>query len=209
MAVRLRDGAFFSVQVLQSLTEIADDPEPQVIAVDVPIGLQDSGCRPADAAARQLIGDRRSSVFNTPPVFALDSQWEDYRATNAESKRRYGLGISAQGFALLKNIREADDVAQKDQRFYEVHPEVTFCVMNSRTPLKFTKKSWNGQTERIDLLKKWGITIPAWLPEPGAGNIPTDDLLDAAAAAWSADRIARSEAEAVPDSQQRTGRIWF
>ena len=148
-------------------------------------------------------------MFNSPPAFALDPRWADYGATNAESRRRYGSGISAQGFALLKNIREADAVAQKDQRFHEVHPEVTFCAMNGGTPLKFTKKSWNGQEERIALLAKWGITIPSRLPEQGAGNIPADDLLDAAAAAWTADRIARSEADAVPDSQQRTGRIWF
>lgn len=48
-----------------------------------------------------------------------------------------------QGFALLKNIREADDIAQKDHRFYEVHPEVSFRAMNGGAPLKFTKKSWN------------------------------------------------------------------
>jgi len=209
VAVRLRDGAFLSVQVHQSLAEIAKDPEPQVIAVDVPIGLEDRGFRAADAAARQLIGPRSSSVFNSPPAFALDPRWENYGTTNAESKRRYGSGISAQGFALLKNIREADAVARKDPRFHEVHPEVTFCAMNEGRHLKFTKKSWNGQAERIGLLGKWGITIPSWLPERGAGNISPDDLLDAAAAAWSADRIARSEAAAVPDSLQRTGRIWF
>lgn len=209
VAVRLRDGDFFSVQVHQSLAEIAKDPEPQVIAVDVPIGLEDRGSRAADAAARQLIGLRSSSVFNSPPAFALDPRWADYGATNAESKRRYGSGISAQGFALLKNIREADDIAQKDQRFYEVHPEVSFRAMNGGTPLKFTKKSWNGQAERIALLGKWGITIPSRLPGTGVGNIPADDLLDAAAAAWTADRIARSEANAVPDARQRTGRIWF
>ena len=209
VAIQLQDGAFFSVQVHHSLDEIAKDREPQVIAVDVPIGLEDRGFRAADAAARQLIGPRRSSVFNSPPAFALDPRWADYGATNAESKRRYGSGISAQGFALLKNIREADDIAQKDQRFYEVHPEVSFRAMNGETPLKFTKKSWNGQAERIALLGKWGITIPSCLPGTGVGNIPADDLLDAAAAAWTADRIARSEADAVPDSLQRTGRIWF
>ncbi len=204
-----RDGAFFSLGVHQSLAEIADDPEPQVIAVDVPIGLEDAGSRAADAAARQLIGSRSSSVFNSPPAFALDPLWEDYGATNAESKRRYGCGISAQGFALLKNIREADAVARKDQRVHEVHPEVSFRAMNGESPLKFTKKSWNGQAERIALLGKWGIAIPHWLSGGEVGNIPADDLLDAAAAAWTADRIARTEADAVPDSQQRTGRIWF
>lgn len=209
VAVRLQDGALFSVQVHRSLAEIAEDPEPQVIAVDVPIGLEERGFRAADAAARRLIGLRSSSVFNSPPAFALDPRWETYGATNAESKRRYGSGISAQGFALLKNIREADTVARKDQRFHEVHPEVSFRAMNGGTPLKFAKKSWNGQAERIALLGKWGIAIPTWLSGHEVGNIPADDLLDAAAAAWTADRIARSEADAVPDSQQRTGRIWF
>jgi predicted RNase H-like nuclease len=43
--------------------------------------------------------------------------------------------------------------------------------------------------------------------------VPLDDVLDAAAAAWSADRLARGEAEPLPDPPAmvdgREVAIWF
>jgi len=203
------EGVFASVQVFESLAAIASDPSFGVIAIDVPIGLPESGGREADMNARKMIGSRSSSVFNPPPAFVLNPKWCSYREANDESKIRSGIGISAQGFALMKNIREADGLAREDKRFHEVHPEVAFCVMNKGRPLKFPKKSWNGQAERITLLKKHGICMPTKLSDPALGIIPPDDLLDAAACAWSADRIARGKADAVPDTHQRLERIWF
>lgn len=209
VGVELLQGEYSSVQVFESLAEIAENPKRAVIAVDVPIGLPESGTREADAMARKRIGRRSSSVFNPPPAFVLDAKWKNYREANDESKKRSGVGISAQGFALMKNIREADALAREDQRFHEVHPEVTFCAMNGGKPPGFSKKSWNGQAERIALLRKHGIEIPTELSNPAVGVIPPDDLLDAAAAAWSANRIAQGKADAVPDINQRLERIWF
>jgi predicted RNase H-like nuclease len=45
-----------------------------------------------------------------------------------------------------------------------------------------------------------------------AGTVPPDDILDAAAVAWSADRIARGQASSLPDPPQVAAvpiAIWF
>ena len=46
----------------------------EVVAVDMPIGLPDSGSRRADVEARKFIGPRRSSVFPTSVRGALDGE---------------------------------------------------------------------------------------------------------------------------------------
>jgi predicted RNase H-like nuclease len=78
--------------------------------------------------------------------------------------------------------------------------------------LGFGKKSWNGLWERRQLLRGVGIVLPelpAWVGKGGA-----DDVLDAAAAAWTADRVAQGLAEALPAGGEggRGGRavaIWY
>jgi hypothetical protein len=71
----------------------------------------------------------------------------------------------------------------------------------------FGKRSWNGQQERLALLRATGIELPARLE---AGLAPADDVIDAAAAAWSAHRIARGEAQPLPAGHvSRVGAIWY
>ena len=107
----------------------SDDPAVEELPV----------CRRPNGAKIVLIVDPNPGE----PFSAAGSEVAHLEDSGWRRTRGYGSGISAQGFALLKNIREADDIVQKDQRFYEVHPDVTFCVMNGGAPLKFTKKSWN------------------------------------------------------------------
>lgn len=211
IAVSLEDGAFNDFHIFENLDEVALlGPKIPAIAIDVPISLPEKPPRPADKEAAKFIGPRRSSVFASPPVFCLDEKWTDYGETNAECRSRFDSGISAQGFALMKNIRDAAKAAAQNPRIFEVHPEVCFCEMNQGTPLQFTKKSWNGQRERIDLLEKSGIVLPKVLP-PEIGKIPVDDILDAAAAAWSAQRIAEGNARSFPENNadENGGKIWF
>lgn len=206
VAVTLQNGKWKKVEVFPSLMELRAASDAQIIAVDVPIGLVERPPRIADMEARSLLGPRRSSVFDAPPAFCLDEKWDNYRDANAESKRVTGRGISAQSFALIKNIREAHIVAEADPRIYEVHPELCFLEIAGQ-PLDFIKKSWNGQLLRRRLLSGEGIEIPDQLPDECAG-VPADDLLDAAAAAWSAHRIATNQANAIPDAGKRRERIW-
>src|SRR5690242_19943512 len=56
-----------------------------VVAVDMPIGLPDTGRRAADVLARQALGPRWASVFITPVRTALD--YDDYKIASAENVR--------------------------------------------------------------------------------------------------------------------------
>jgi predicted RNase H-like nuclease len=114
-------------------------------------------------------------------------------------------GISAQAFALKKQILAVQPLAERDERIWEVHPEVSFAEANEG-PLEWSKTSWNGAKLRLAILQAHGITIPDDLDESGAAAIP--DVLDAAIAAWSADRIARNVGVSLPEASPRLGAIW-
>ncbi len=68
-------------------------------------------------------------------------------------------------------------------------------------PLPERKKTWAGQARRRRLLAAAGITLPDDLGPSGV--VPPDDLLDAAAAAQTAARFARGEAEPLPVDPDR------
>ena len=79
-------------------------------------------------------------------------------------------------------------------------------------PLLYSKHSWNDQAERRRLIAGVGIVLPDHLPD--AGKVPPDDLLDAAAAEWTAWRVAAGKAEVLPSSAagyntSRRGVNWF
>jgi predicted RNase H-like nuclease len=76
-----------------------------------------------------------------------------------------------------------------------VHPEVSFAAMNDK-PLEHRKISWTGHITRRVPLAEHGVHLPDQLGN--AGNARLDDLLDAAAAAWSAHRIATGHAIRLP-----------
>jgi predicted RNase H-like nuclease len=140
-------------------------------------------------------------VFNVPPRAVLEAA--PYAAANQLSKEQYGRGISRQSYALRGKILEVDSIARRDERLFEVHPEVTFAAMAGRT-LHY-KKTWVGTSERRRLIRLAGIEIPDDLG--GAGVVPVDDILDAAAVAWTADRIAQGVAEAIPAEPEYDGKL--
>jgi len=212
IAIVLDEGRFARAEFASTFAELLSYlADAQVIAVDIPIGLPDgSERRAADVKARRLLGPRGSSVFATPPRVVLEAP--SYAKANALSKERFGRGISTQSYALRKKIFEVDACAANDDRIFEVHPEVCFTEMNGE-PLTHSKKSWHGQATRLRLLANAGITIPDDLGDEG--KIPPDDIIDAAAAAWSASRIAADTGEKVgkpvPDLRpnRNAGFIWF
>ncbi len=213
VAVELQHGKFQRIYIAEKLEEITQREEYEVIGIDVPIGLVDEPPRAADTAAREILKSRRSSVFDAPPGFCLSQSVSSYSEANRIAKQQLGRGISAQSFALMANIREADAVARKDARVYEVHPELSFTALNANVPMPFAKKTWNGLIDRMKLLASYGIHLPdpidANAPKNSAGRAGADDVLDAAAVAWSAHRIANNTANALPDPTERLYRIWF
>lgn len=80
----------------------------------------------------------------------------------------------------------------------------------SDQPLQY-KETWAGTNERRQLLRAAGIDMPDDLGPVGV--VPIDDILDAAAVAWSADRIAQGKAETIPTEPELDGNlrmaIWF
>ena len=209
VAIALGSGAFRGAAASHSLLALVKEfPSAMAIGVDIPLGLLPDRVRQCDRAAYQLLGPRRNSVFMTPPEpVVMAATFQDALQL---SRRLTGIGLSRQAFALAARILEADAVRSEDDRIFEVHPEVSFWAMNNRH-LAHPKTSWSGFCARLELLRSQGIEIPA---EPGqAGLVPPVDVLDAAAAAWSANRRALGKARSVappeegPDGHQIS--IWY
>lgn len=186
------DGRFQRAVVVPTIGALVGTQ--QVVAIDIPIGLPDSGRRATDAEARRRIGRLASSVFTSPTRAAIecDSYADAARAQLAAG----GPGLSKQTWALRTKLLDVDRwVRSAAMRVVEVHPEVTFAMLNGR-PLTFSKRTWNGQAHRRALLAGAGIELPHELGDAGAAG--ADDVLDAAAAAWTALRVACGQAESLP-----------
>ena len=171
-----------------------------VMAIDIPIGLPDKTGRQADVEARAIVGKRRSSVFATPVRAAVSAA--NYDAASAANFDATGKRISKQAYALRTKVLEVDAfVTQTSTRVVEVHPEVCFAEMND-APLPWAKKNWSGIELRRRLLAQQGLNLPADLGELGEVTA-ADDVLDAAAAAWTAMRVALGTAYSLPDPPEK------
>jgi len=182
-----------------------------VIGVDMPIGYATGTQRRAcDVAARAFVVGRRSSVFFVPPEAVLAAS--TYDEANRRARALGVPGISRQLWALRSKIREVADVVAAlgdvgRPRIHEVFPEASFCAM-AGAPLSASKRTWAGHEQRRALLAEQGIHVEAGtvtLPGPAP-----DDVLDAAACAWSATRIARGEAVSLPGgAADDEPRVWY
>jgi predicted RNase H-like nuclease len=172
------------------------DPDgPAVIGIDMPLGLLAAGWREADRAARRLLGLRRSSVFAIPPrdVWAQAS----YQAANVRCRELTGQGFSVQAWGLRAKLLEANTYRDGGQDpMYEVHPELAFGAL-AGAPLADSKHTAAGRDFRHRVLAEAGIEIPGPAPAAILG-----DILDAAAVAWSARRIAAGQAATIPAEPQ-------
>ncbi len=184
-----------------------------VMAIDIPIGLSETDTRPCDLEARIAVGARRSSVFLTPIRAAIEAP--SYTEANAVSRELGHGGVSRQAYGMQQKILEVDAWwPTAPFEVCEVHPELSFKEMAGE-PLDASKHTWSGIRRRHRLLERAGIVLRD-LVDPGdqAGDhAAVDDVLDAAAAAWSARRIADGTAFSVPSSPppDATGRpiaIW-
>jgi predicted RNase H-like nuclease len=200
-AVLLVDGYFAEADFQPSVSAlISQFPGVDVIAIDIPIRLPVGKSRPADAAARKFVGPARAaSVFPTPPAEVLAAP--TYAEAVEIARRLVGTGISQQTWALRGRIFEVADIAASDHRIVEVHPEVSFRALKGE-PLRYPKKdSWSGGAERRALLGGAGIFISDELP--GGERAAPDDVVDAAAAAWSAMRVAEGKSSTLPEEPSR------
>lgn len=207
VAVLLRAGRFDRAWTAPDLASLLAGVGPgATVGIDIPIGGVDRGWRTADLAAKAALGPRHSTIFAVPPR----PVWTEptHAAASARCRELTGAGLSVQAYRLLPKMIEADRFTAL--ALHEVHPELVFQRLHGAT-LPYGKKSWNGQTRRRALLAGAGVVVPDDVGPAGA--VPADDLLDAAAVAWCARRIARSEAVPLPDAPvyDATGRrmaIW-
>lgn len=202
VAVDTAGRGFFGTDI-SAVVERAEAVGPvAVVAIDIPIGLPTNGPRETDRLVRRLVGRRASSVFATPVRPALAAP------THAEATRLAveltGKGISQQSYALGKKILEVDSwVRTATMTVIEVHPEVSFATIAGHA-LAHRKSSWAGSEERRALLASVGIAVPADIGLAGE-MAASDDVLDAAAACWSAHRYAMGTALSYPAVPEEFG----
>jgi predicted RNase H-like nuclease len=193
-----RAPAGASVAVAATLDEL---PFAAVTGIDMPLGLLNAGWREADILARRALGRRGVTVFAIPPRPVWECQ--TYAEANRLCRDLAGKGLAAQAWGLRRKIIEADACRRRAPsslppvRLYEVHPELSFAAL-AGAPLGDSKHTRAGLAIRRELLARAGISLPPKVA--GAGE---NDLLDAAAVAWSARRIAAGQAAVLTSPAQR------
>jgi predicted RNase H-like nuclease len=175
----------------------------QAIAIDIPIGLPESGARVCDQEARRLLGrPRSSSVFPAPirPALYAQSRVEADRITRGVD----GRGVGAQAWNIYSRIRAIDDLLQKSQRLrdrvYESHLEVCFRALNGGQPMTCSKHTPEGLEERLRLIHRHfgaGSFHRVRRSHPKT-RVSDDDILDAFVVCWTARRIILGEATMLP-----------
>ena len=174
-----------------------------VIAIDIPIGLGDSGPRDCDREARRRLGrPRSSSVFPAPCRAALRAR--DYRVACELSRRTLGVALSRQAFAILSKIREVDArMTPARQAFVrEVHPELVFAVLAGRgRGLVEPKRTAAGERVRRRLLRGVAPDFDPAAVRAGLGRaaVAGDDVIDAVACLVAARRIALDAMLVLPE----------
>ncbi|MFG1293333.1 DUF429 domain-containing protein [Xanthobacter versatilis] len=216
------DGAgtlhLIRVTTIAPLFEVPDAPD--IAAIDMPIGLPErvgAGGRAPERLVRPLLGMRQSSVFSVPARAAVmagvgpGDETTRYRAACAAALASSDppRAVAKQCFHLFPKIAEVDHLQRSRPelrtRLVECHPEVAFWAMNGQAALAEPKKVKNrpyppGLDLRLTLLAASGVPVDLLDAQNaralGAG---LDDLIDAAACAVTAKRVAEGKALRFPD----------
>ena len=198
-----------SIDALAALDDVV------AVGIDMPIGLPDAehgiepGVRGCDREARRLLGFPRStSVFSAPVRDLLEIDSGDIVRDHVEASRRShavsGRKVTRQTMNILPRIREVDGLLQQRldlrDRIFEVHPELAFRQINGAS-LDAGKRSREGRAIRIGhLAELHGEQTLTQLQSRIKGTpARTEDLLDALACLWSAERIAMGAHMTIPE----------
>lgn len=173
-----------------------------LVGIDMPIGLSDREARDCDRSARSRLGPRGASVFPAPlrPALLAASHSE----ASVMSRQAGGQGVSAQAFNLFPKVRELDNLLRSRPewrgRVIEVHPELSFLVLNGDVPLPASKHRIDGIYRRRALITEvFGMTaIESAVAQLAGTRVKEDDMLDAFAALWSARRWIGGLGESLP-----------
>jgi predicted RNase H-like nuclease len=182
-------------RIVAKLDNLVADTTIDVIAVDMPIGLPASWGRACDVAARAYLGARRASIFPAPPRAVLHAP--TYDVANGRCRELCGRGLTRQTFHLLAKIAALDALVTPahDDRVVEAHPECAFRALTGRELAP--KRTTAGRDERITALEAVFGPIEIAM----AGCRP-DDVLDAYALLWVAERFAAGTARVFGDGER-------
>ena len=213
-----------------------------MIAVDMPIGLPDEGARDCDRLARQRLGPRRASVF--PAAIRPCLTAKTHAEASATRRLLETRGMSIQAWNIVPKIREVDRALSPmmqdrvfeahpelafaamnrevdralspmmQDRVFEAHPELAFAAMNRGNPCPCSKKTLAGKEARQAMLAANLPLASTLLKGRRPPGVAADDLLDAMAVLWTADRRVAGTAERLPTDPARDRRglrmeIWY
>jgi predicted RNase H-like nuclease len=198
-----------SWRVVPTLDELfSGSATPDLVAVDIPIGLPEKGARGCDREARRRLGPKRgTSVFPAPIRKILDAG--SYEEGCQLGLQADGRKISRQVWAILPKIAEVDRLLRENPnaraRVHEVHPEVSFFYLNGERPVELPKRKRPGRDARAELIRgHFGDAVDEALKDRRLrGLCRIDDLLDAFAALWTAARIVENRAIPFPESARK------
>lgn len=192
--------AYVHAEIAGLVALASADGELAAVGIDIPIGLADTGLRQADVLARKAAGPRWASVFMTPVRPALSEP--DHLQASALNRQLAGSGISRQAFNLRDKILQVDRwLPTAPCSVVEVHPELCFAEM-AGAGLADSKSTWAGAATRHQLLAAQAIELSGDLGL-GRQQVGVDDVLDAAAVAWTARRFAAGAARCLPSEPER------
>jgi predicted RNase H-like nuclease len=220
IAVRRRGGLPTEARVFKRFADIlAWLPKDALIAVDMPIGLPETGTpggRAAERAARPLLTKRRNSIFAIPSRAAIHAETGPFAEgaylaaharASAEARQTSApsSGVSIQAFGIFPKIREIDALLRAapalQGRVFESHPEIAFLTLNGGREMRWKKSSREGEEERRQTLLGQGFDAAFMnrMPAPRS-EVKQDDFLDACVLSLVAERIARGVAVSYPDA---------
>jgi len=187
-------------------------PSPKILCVDIPIGLLDRavrGGRVCDMEARKLLGQPRgTSVFSPPARRALKARTAEEAHELNQSSGPDAPGLPLQARAIIPKIRDVDDfiTPSLQRRIVEVHPELCFYEMNRKRPVVEKKKTAAGRKRRIRLLEDAWPRKLADVIDSRPRGVGRDDVIDAMAACWTAERVLKNKEIRIPSATLRDSR---
>lgn len=173
------------------------------VGVDIPLAVPvGAGRREAEVLAAARLGRARSSLFPTPPAEVLAAR--TYSEACAVARRVTGKAISLQAFHIGGKIRDWQTVHPLPDEVVEAHPEMSFRTLAPDVDFA-AKKTARGAGQRVAALARW-LDPGALLADLPPRGTRLDDVLDALATAWSAERWARGVAEELGPGRDASGR---
>lgn len=187
VAVRI-DGARPTIAFLPNLDALDSLPFDRA-AIDMPLGLGETGLRECDLLARERLRPHASRLFTGARRMLFEAG--SHAQANRELVRRGERRISIQLWGLVPKLREADAFTQTHPScdLRESHPELVFRRLNGGAAL-VSKHTPEGLAARTALLSDNGFAaslLDEWLNETRMGTgAKADDVLDACACAIAA-----------------------